>query len=59
MVSLAIPLTWLVMSLDHLQSDSLEELVALTLRSLGLALAAAVVTVVAAVLLAIARRWLP
>ena len=58
-VSLAIPLTWLVMSLDHLQSDSLEELVALTLRSLGLALAAAVVTVVAAVLLAIARRWLP
>jgi iron(III) transport system permease protein len=58
LVSLGLPLTWLVASRDHLQSDPLEDLLALTLRSLGLALVATVVTVAAALVLAISRRWL-
>jgi iron(III) transport system permease protein len=59
LASLGIPLTWAVVSRDHLQSDSAGDLLALGLRSLGLALAAALVTVAAALLLAIARRWIP
>jgi len=59
LASLGLPLTWVVVSRDHLQSDAPGELLALGLRSLGLALAAALVTVVAALLLAIARRWIP
>ena len=58
LVSLGLPLTWLAASRDHLQSDPLEDLLALTLRSLGLALVATVVTVAAALVLAISRRWL-
>jgi iron(III) transport system permease protein len=58
LASLGIPLTWLVLSRDHLQSDQPEDLLALTARSLGLALAAALLTVTAALLLAISRRWL-
>ncbi|WP_219904256.1 MULTISPECIES: ABC transporter permease [Cyanophyceae] len=58
LVSLGLPLTWLVASRDHLQSDPLEDLLALTLRSLGLALVAALVTVAGALVLAISRRWL-
>ncbi len=58
LVSLGLPLTWLVLSRDHLQSDPLEDLLALTVRSLGLALAAALLTVAAALVLAISRRWL-
>ncbi len=58
MVSLGLPLTWLVASRDHLQSDPLEDLLALTLRSLGLALVAALLTVAGALVLAISRRWL-
>ncbi len=58
LASLGLPLTWLFLSRDHLQSDPLEDLLALTLRSLGLALAAALLTVAAALLLAISRRWL-
>ena len=59
LASLGLPLTWALVSRDHLQSDAPGELLALGLRSLGLALAAALVTVAAALLLAIARRWLP
>ncbi|MEA5392817.1 iron ABC transporter permease [Cyanobium gracile UHCC 0139] len=58
MVSLGLPLTWLVASRDHLQSDPLEDLLALTLRSLGLALVAALLTVAGALVLAISGRWL-
>ena len=58
LASLGIPLTWLVLSRDYLQSDPIEDLLALTARSLGLALAATLVTVAAALLLAISRRWL-
>jgi len=35
LASLGIPLIWLVLSRDHVQSDPLEDLLALTLRSLG------------------------
>ncbi|MCT0214035.1 MULTISPECIES: iron ABC transporter permease [unclassified Synechococcus] len=59
LASLAIPLTWAFVSRDQLQSDSLDDLLALSLRSFGLALAAALVTVAAALLLSIARRWIP
>jgi iron(III) transport system permease protein len=59
LAALGLPLTWASLSWDQLQGESVAELTSLTLRSLGLGLAAALITVIAAVLLAVARRWLP
>ena len=58
LATLGLPLLWAGLSWDQLQGESAGELAALTLRSLGLALAAALITVGAAVLLAVARRWI-
>jgi iron(III) transport system permease protein len=57
-VALGIPLVWSAASWDHLQSESIQELACLSLRSLSLALVASLITVAAALILAIARRWL-
>ncbi len=56
---LGIPLLWAVVSWDQLRSEPTGDLIALSLRSLGLGLLAAASTVAAGLLLAIARRWIP
>ena len=59
LLSLGLPLVWALLSWDQLQSEAFTELAGLALRSLGLGLAAAALTLVAGLLLAVARRWLP
>jgi len=59
LASLGLPLLWAGLSWDQLQAESAAELGSLALRSLGLALVAAVITLAAGLLLASARRWLP
>ncbi|MCP9848433.1 iron ABC transporter permease [Cyanobium sp. Morenito 9A2] len=59
LATLGLPLLWATLSWDQLQGESASELLALTGRSLLLALAAAVLTVATGLVLAIARRWLP
>ena len=59
LLALGLPLLWTVLSLDQLRSESVAELAALGLRSLGLGLAAAALTVAAGLLLAVSQRWLP
>jgi iron(III) transport system permease protein len=56
-LSLGTPLIWACLNLDQLQTGLQPELLLLTLRSLGLALAAAGLAVAAALLLAITKRW--
>jgi len=58
LVALGIPMVWGAVSWDQLKSESVLELATLSLRSLGLALVATLLTVLAALTLAIARRWL-
>ncbi|MEB3351186.1 MAG: iron ABC transporter permease [Cyanobacteriota bacterium] len=57
-LSVGLPLVWILLSRDQLQADAAGELVALSLRSLLLAVGAVVVTVAAGLVLALARRWL-
>ena len=57
LLSLGTPLIWACLNLDQLQTGLHPELLLLTLRSLGLALAAAGLAVAAALLLAITKRW--
>jgi iron(III) transport system permease protein len=58
-VALLIPLVWMADGWQNLNAQAWSELLPLALRSLSLALAAAGVTVMAALLLAIVRRWSP
>lgn len=57
--ALGLPLLWLLLSWDQIPAQDTLELLALTSRTLGLALAAASLTLLFALVLAIARRWLP
>ena len=57
LLSLGVPLIWGGLNLGQLHQGLADDLVELTLRSLLLALAAAVLTVIAALVLAIAKRW--
>jgi len=59
LLALGLPLLWMSLSLDQLRSESATDLAALGLRSLGLALAAAGLTITAGLLLAVSHRWLP
>jgi iron(III) transport system permease protein len=59
LLALLIPTLWIADGWQNLSAEAFSELVPLALRSLALALAAAGVTVVAALLLAIVRRWSP
>lgn len=59
LLTLGLPLLWLLLSRDQMPSQDPLELLALTGRTLGLALAAASLTLLFALVLAIARRWLP
>jgi iron(III) transport system permease protein len=59
LLTLGVPLLWLLLSWDQFQGQDPLELLLLTSRSLGLALAAATATLLLALLLAITRRWLP
>lgn len=59
LLTLGLPLIWTLLSWDQLQSESIGELAGLALRSLGLGLAAAALTLAGGLLLAVARRWLP
>ncbi|MFM9073909.1 MAG: ABC transporter permease [Cyanobium sp.] len=59
LLTLGVPLLWLAVSWDQIQVQEPLELLVLTSRSLGLALVAASATLVFALMLAIARRWLP
>jgi iron(III) transport system permease protein len=58
-LTLGLPLLWLLLSWDQIPSQEPLELLALTSRTLGLALAAAAITVLFGLVLSIARRWLP
>jgi len=58
-VALLIPLVWMADGWQNLDAQAWSELLPLAMRSLSLALAAAGVTVMAALLLAIVRRWSP
>ena len=59
LISLGLPLLWMGVSWDQLRSENVLELLALTGRSFSLALLAALLTLLAGLLLAIARRWIP
>jgi iron(III) transport system permease protein len=56
-LSLGLPLLWMLLSRDQLQASDGADLAALGFRSLGLALAAALLTLVAGLVLALGRRW--
>ena len=56
-VSLGTPLLWAASNLDQLQNSWNDDLISLSGRSLLLALVAAVLSVSAALVLAIAKRW--
>ncbi|MFM8259731.1 MAG: ABC transporter permease [Vulcanococcus sp.] len=58
LLSLGLPLLWSALSWDQLQAESLPELLELGGRSFGLALLAALLTVGAGLVLAIAKRWI-
>jgi iron(III) transport system permease protein len=58
LLSLGLPLLWAALSWDQLQGDAVLELLQLSGRSFALALLAALITVAAGVVLAIARRWI-
>ena len=64
LLSLGLPLTWMLTSLDQPAGDGLlgaggVELLQLCGRSFGLAMVAAALAVAAGLLLAISRRWIP
>jgi iron(III) transport system permease protein len=58
-LALGVPVLWLALSWDQIPAQEPLELLLLTSRSLGLALVAACATLSLALVLAIARRWLP
>ena len=57
LLSLGTPLVWTFTNLDQLGQSLSDDLLSLSLRSLVLALAVATLAVVAALVLAIAKRW--
>jgi iron(III) transport system permease protein len=57
LLSLGLPLLWMVFSRDQLGDEAGSDLLTLGLRSLGLALAAALFTAMAGLVLALGRRW--
>ena len=59
LLSLGLPLLWAFLSRDQLELEAAGELAGLGLRSLGLGLGAAMLTVASGLLLAVASRWLP
>ncbi len=59
LLTLGVPLLWMLLSWDQIPTQDPLELLTLTGRTLGLALAAATLTLLFALVLAIARRWLP
>ena len=59
LATLGLPLLWAALSWDQLQGESAAELAELSLRSLGLGLVAALITVATGLVLAVARRWIP
>jgi iron(III) transport system permease protein len=58
LLSLGLPLLWSALSWDQLHAEALPELLQLGSRSFALALLAALLTVVAGLVLAIAKRWI-
>ena len=56
-LSLGLPLAWMLLSHDQLQAVDAADLAALGLRSFTLALAAALLTLAAGLVLALGRRW--
>ena len=58
-LAVLIPILWVSTGWESLREQDGGELTALTLRSLGLALAATGITLTAALLLAVVRRWSP
>ena len=59
LISLGVPLIWMVLSRDQLSPGAAADLAGLGLRSFGLALIAALLTLVAGLSLAMGRRWFP
>lgn len=57
LLSLGTPLLWACLNLDQLGQGISLELLMLSVRSLGLALTAAALAIVAALLISIAKRW--
>ncbi len=59
LLALLIPALWIAEGWQNLDSQAFSELIPLALRSLVLALAATAITLSAALLLAVVRRWSP
>jgi iron(III) transport system permease protein len=57
LLSLGLPLLWMLLSSDQLGASDGAELAGLGLRSLGLALVGALLTALASLVLALGRRW--
>ena len=57
LLSLGLPLAWMLLSRDQLHAGDGGDLAVVALRSLGLALSAALLTGLAALVLALGRRW--
>ena len=55
--TLGIPIIWAIVNADQLKQGLDIDLLMLTIRSLGIALAASIITVLSALFLAIAKRW--
>ncbi|MEY3750872.1 MAG: hypothetical protein RLZZ11_264 [Cyanobacteriota bacterium] len=59
LISLGVPAIWTALSWDQIRAEDTSELLALGGRSFSLALLAALLTVAAGLMLAIAKRWIP
>ena len=59
LISLGVPALWTALSWDQIRAEDASELLALGSRSFSLALLAALLTVAAGLMLAIAKRWIP
>tara|TARA_Y100001968_G_C19454308_1_gene771326 strand:- start:7766 stop:9331 length:1566 start_codon:yes stop_codon:yes gene_type:complete len=57
LITLGIPIIWVLVNVDQLKKGLDSDIFALTFRSLGIGLTAATLTIIFALFLAIAKRW--
>ena len=57
MLTLGIPITWAIINIDQMNQGFSADLIGLTIRSFGLALIVAILTVFISLILSISKRW--
>tara|TARA_B100000700_G_scaffold145075_1_gene161370 strand:- start:5177 stop:6739 length:1563 start_codon:yes stop_codon:yes gene_type:complete len=57
LITLGVPIIWSLINIEQINQGFNFELLILSLRSLGLALTAAFITIIAAIILSLAKRW--